>query len=213
MYYNRGNLLIGFHGCSRSTAELLLSSTTADNISRSTKPYDWLGHGVYFWENNLARAWEWAQAKATRGEIDEPAVIGAVLSLDHCFDLLDSRFIDMLRAYHDVMVAHYTSISKPIPANTDSKHDVYKDKILRELDCAVIEFMHQKIREKISEDTQRQGFAGITPFDSARGMFAEGGPAFTGAGVQLKNHIQICIRNLNCIKGFFLPRQATTFLP
>jgi hypothetical protein len=26
-----------------------------------------------------------------------------------------------------------------------------------------------------------------------------------------KSHIQICIRNLNCIKGFFLPRQEIDF--
>jgi len=28
-----------------------------------------------------------------------------------------------------------------------------------------------------------------------------------GAGFKEKNHIQICVRNRNCIKGYFLPRE------
>lgn len=29
-----------------------------------------------------------------------------------------------------------------------------------------------------------------------------------GAGIKEKSHIQICVRNTNCIKGYFLPRIA-----
>jgi len=42
-------------------------------------------------------------------------------------------------------------------------------------------------------------------FDSIRGVFTEGGPAFDGAGLFAKSHIQICIRKPNCIQGFFMP--------
>ena len=45
----------------------------------SQKPYDWLGHGLYFWENNYDRALDWATQKKHRGGIKEPAVVGAVL--------------------------------------------------------------------------------------------------------------------------------------
>ena len=83
--------------------------------------------------------------------------------------------------------------------------------ILRELDCAVIEYLHQKIDEKINLDFQEYGFSDLKHCDTVRGIFTEGGPAFDGAGIQLKNHIQICIRNLNCIKGFFIPRKKTKF--
>jgi hypothetical protein len=47
---------------------------------------------------------------------------------------------------------------------------------------------------------------GLNPFDSVRGVFIEGQPLYPGAGFHDKNHIQICIRNPNCIKGLFLPR-------
>ena len=40
-------------------------------------------------------------------------------------------------------------------------------------------------------------------FDSARGVFVEGEALYPNAGFNEKNHIQICIRNPNCIKGFF----------
>lgn len=75
----------------------------------------------------------------------------------------------------------------------------------------MIEYLHQKIEEKMNQDMAKNGFSHLTPFDTVRGVFTEGGPAFEGAGIQLKSHIQVCIRNLNCIKGFFIPRQEVSF--
>lgn len=95
--------------------------------------------------------------------------------------------------------------------NKDLPKDDYHDLILRELDCAVIEYMHQKIDEKIRADVKAQGFSELKRFDTTRGIFTEGGPAFPGAGIQSKNHVQVCVRNLNCIKGFFIPRDKTKF--
>ncbi len=54
-------------------------------------------------------------------------------------------------------------------------------------------------------------FQRIKNFDSARELFTEGGPTFSRAGIQKKNHIQISIRNNNCTKGFFLPRKLIKF--
>jgi hypothetical protein len=44
-------------------------------------------------------------------------------------------------------------------------------------------------------------------FDSVRGVFWEGRELYPNAGFREKDHIQICIRNPNCIKGFFYPRE------
>lgn len=49
-------------------------------------------------------------------------------------------------------------------------------------------------------------------FDSARGVFIEGEELYPGAGFKNKNHIQLCIRNPNCIKGFFIPRKEVKWL-
>ena len=47
----------------------------------------------------------------------------------------------------------------------------------------------------------------MSPFDSVRGVFWEGKELYKNAGFREKDHIQICIRNPNCIKGYFLPRE------
>jgi hypothetical protein len=100
---------------------------------------------------------------------------------------------------------------RALPRNKDLPKNQYHDIIIRELDCAVIEFMHNKIDEQIASDISQKGFSQYRRFDTVRGVFTEGGPVFEGAGIQSKNHIQVCIRNLNCIKGFFIPRNATVF--
>ena len=70
------------------------------------------------------------------------------------------------------------------------------DYLLRNLDCAVIETLHH-FRESRN----------LPPFDSVRGVFWEGNELYPNAGFREKDHIQICVRNPNCIKGFFLPRK------
>lgn len=54
---------------------------------------------------------------------------------------------------------------------------------------------------------------GEVGFDSVRGVFFEGTELYPGAGFREKDHIQICIRNPNCIKGYFLPRELSSKYP
>lgn len=201
MYSSRSNLLIGFHGCDKSVRDQLL--VKPNNVKISEKPFDWLGHGFYVWENNYERALAWAKDKQKRGKIKEASVIGVVLTLDYCLDLIDSEFIRMLSIYYEIMKKDFSSINKELPKNKNVKEDSHKDLLIRELDCAVIQYLHQMIKEEIENDKNTS----LKSFDSVRGVFTEGGPAFPGAGVQKKSHIQICIRNMSCIKGFFLPRK------
>jgi len=204
MYNVRPNLILGFHGCDHDVAQRLILSP--NRIQKSEKPFDWLGHGMYFWENNHVRALEWAKDKEKRGEIKKAAVVGAVLTLDYCLDLLDSGSINLLRTYFDLLKDELSSAGKKLPENLDSVNDPFKNKLRRELDCAVLEYMHSKVEKEIEENISKEGFSEMRTFDSVRGFFTEGGPAFPGSAIQLKNHSQICIRNMNCIKGFFIPR-------
>ena len=201
---------MGFHGCDAKVRDALL--TNPNEIMISKEPYDWLGHGMYFWENNYERALQWANDKMKRGRIEMPAVIGAVLYLGYCCDLTDSRYIRILTDAHKGMVDEYKTLKKTLPQNRDLPFDKHKDKILRELDCVVIEYMHSKIFDQVQTDIEEKGFSEAKVFDSTRGMFTEGGPAFEGSGLYAKTHTQICIRNLNCIQGFFLPRQQYDFM-
>lgn len=209
MYDLRPNLIIGFHGCDVKVRDTLLNNP--NEIVISQKPYDWLGHGIYFWENNYERALQWAEDKKSRGTIKNPAVLGAALYLGHCCDLTDSKYINLLATTYAKMARLHQSQNKELPQNRDLPHDKHKDRILRYLDCAVIESMHDVIEEEVQQDISQKGFSETKPFDSTRGIFTEGGPAFEGSGIQSKTHTQICIRNLNCIQGFFLPRKEIDF--
>lgn len=209
MYRKRPNLTIGFHGCDLSVRNDLV--TNPDKVKKSQEKFDWLGNGFYLWENNYARALKWAEDKHKRGKIDIPSVIGVVYQLEYCLDFMDSEFIELLPLYYELMKLDLIVADKKIPFNRDLPKDKYHDLIFRELDCAVIEYLHQKIEEQIKTDMQAKGYSKYRHFDSVRGIFTEGGPIFEGAGIQSKNHIQVCIRNLNCIKGFFIPRLETKF--
>jgi hypothetical protein len=211
MYDNRSNLIIGFHGCDKRSAEALINNP--DTIKISDEPHDWLGHGMYFWENNQERAIQWAVERQRRKgkNIADAAVIGAVIQLGYCCDLMDSRFIGLLKAYYNLMEEAYRKAGKSLPVNKDVPADAHRNKLLRVLDCTVIEYMHARIGEQYKKDKKENGFSDLKVFDSTRGVFTEGGRIYIGAEIFEKSHIQICIRNSNCIKGFFLPRKEIDF--
>src|SRR5690349_20377622 len=143
MYDTRTNFIIGFHGCEKQVRDALL--VIPDVIRKSEEPFDWLGHGMYFWENNEQRAMEFAVDKKSRGKIKDPAIIGSVLQLGYCCDFLDSRFTQLLVTYYKILKDRYEKLGKPLPRNQDVTSDKNGDKLLRHLDCAVIELMHSEI--------------------------------------------------------------------
>lgn len=169
---------------------------------------------MLFWtipENNYERALQWARDKKSRGAIKEPAVIGAVLYLGYCCDFLDRKYIQLLAQSFAGLEERCKKSSEVLPSNKDLPNDPHKDRILRHLDCAVIEYMHDYIFAEVQHDMQTKGYTNHKIFDTTRGVFTEGGPAFQGAGLFAKSHIQICVRNPNCIQGFFMPRKELDF--
>ncbi|MCX2477695.1 hypothetical protein OQY15_01255 [Pedobacter sp. MC2016-15] len=205
MYQERPNFILGFHGCDKSVCETLLNHP--DTYKSSKESHDWLGHGIYFWENNHDRALQWAYDKKKRGSLNYPAVIGAILHLGNCCDLTDQESIGLVKSYHKSLEEDYGKLGFSLPKNRDLKTDTYQDMLLRELDCTVLEYMHAKIHSQYDYEIAASGYSNYKVYDSVRGVFTEGGPIYTGAGIFEKSHIQICIRNSNCIKGFFLPRK------
>ncbi|GHS87001.1 hypothetical protein FACS1894201_08180 [Bacteroidia bacterium] len=195
MYSTRSGLILGFHGCDASVVKDVLNGKTF--LKASTNSYDWLGHGIYFWEYSPSRALEFAEylqkhSTRSKGIIQKPAVIGAVIDLGVCFDLLDYQSLQLLKRGYQ-LVMDDSSYSSEIPQNKAIGSS--EDFLFRELDCSVIEAVHT-YKKRI----------GQSPFDSVRSVFYEGNELYPNAGFREKDHIQICIRNPNCIKGFFLPR-------
>ncbi len=97
LYSKRSNLVIGFHGCDKSVLEKVINGQ--DCLQKSENTYDWLGHGIYFWQNNKSRAFQYAEEAQHRenSKINNPAVIGAIIDLGHCMDLTDSEYLSELQ--------------------------------------------------------------------------------------------------------------------
>ena len=150
-----------------------------------------------FGENNEERALEWAEnlAKRSGSSIKNPAVIGAVIDLGYCFDLTDTAYLRELKKSYALAVEYCRLSGEKLPENKPLGDS--QDLLLRKLDCYVIEMMHRVNRE-----------ANKRAYDSVRGVFWEGKPLYPNAGFAEKNHIQICVCNPNCIKGYFLPREV-----
>lgn len=195
LYANRPNLTIGFHGCDQSVVDIVIAGK--ETLLASTNDYDWLGSGIYFWENNEERAMEWAVELSKRpgSSVKQPAVIGAIIDLGYCFDLTDTAYLKELKKSYDFALEFSRISGIPLPINKTLGNST--DLLLRKLDCYVIQTTHRINRE-----------ANKRAYDSVRGVFWEGKPLYPNAGFAEKNHIQICICNPNCIKGYFLPRNV-----
>lgn len=197
------SLVLAYHGCEENVGREAVSHGMA--LKGSDRDYDWLGPGIYFWENDPVRAMEWARSKANRGEIRVPYVVGAVIDLGNCLDLLLRENIQLLGLAYESFAALRTAGGLPIPENRDVRTKLTGDKPLRYRDCAVIRHLHAMIE---TQDLARSGDEEIEPFDTVRGLFVEGEPAYPGGGFYEKSHTQVAVRKEQCIKGLFLPRDV-----
>ena len=186
-------IIFGYHGCDQRVAEDVLLGRSA--LTASENSYDWLGSGIYFWEHGPARALEWAhqQSQQKRSKIKKPAVLGAVIQLGNCFDLLDVRFTVELARFAHILSTELTSRGQALPTNQTTRTGDY-DWLKRHRDCFVLNSTIPAVEASWECD-----------FDSVRGVFQEGQPAFDGAGIKLKSHIQIAIRDPRAIIGYFHP--------
>lgn len=196
-YQRSSGLVLGFHGCDKAVGEKVLSSSK-EHLAMSRNDYDWLGEGIYFWENDPQRALEFAtdamkNTKTTRGKIKEPFVVGAVIDLGLCLNFLERQALDELKTAHTLLDRAFAVRGKSLPKNGD-------DRGARFLDAAVITMVHS-LRKSMS--TPQNPWP---EYDSVKGAFWEGGEVYPGAGFDAKNHIQIAVRKPEiCIKGYFRP--------
>ncbi|MDE6338361.1 MAG: hypothetical protein K2K97_01065 [Muribaculaceae bacterium] len=155
----------------------------------SVNTYDWLGSGIYFWEGDVQRAYEFARDTK---KCKDPFAIGAILNLGYCFDLTSREDLDLLKfGWESVVVP---SIGEGI-INKPARRGENGELMLRYLDCYVINALHKFNKSQ-----------GIRQFDSVRGAFWEGEEVYPTAGFREKSHIQLCICNQECILGLFLPK-------
>ncbi len=194
---NIPSFIIGYHGCDRELAEKVIAGETHLRVSKNR--YDWLGNGIYFWENNPYRAFQWAKDHVgkTNARIKNPYAIGAVINPGNCLDLTEAKSIELIKQTYSTISAIADVENFELPRNQDV--DGSSDFLVRNLDCFVINALHE-IREE-TED----------PFDTVRSPFFEGNRLYEGSGFREKSHVQICVRSSASILGYFRILQKDVF--
>jgi hypothetical protein len=191
-YQRLPSLVLGFHGCDRKVGEAVLSGAEP-HLLDSNRETDWLGTGIYFWENDPVRALEWAvecqkNPKQTSGDIQDPFVIGAVIEFGFCLNLQARECLDEISVAYNLLRDAHALSGDPMPENKGPKG------VQRYLDRAVVEALHRS-REK----------SGYQEYETVRSAFMEGKELYPGAGFEHKNHVQIAVRKRARIRGYFRP--------
>lgn len=201
--FDSPRLVVGYHGCSQSTKDDILKNRK--HLNKSTNTYDWLGEGIYFWENDYDRALQWAETK------ENPTVIGAFIKLGNCLDLLTVEKTKLLTDAFNELKNEYSLRNKQLPSNKIIKNGI---SFKRYLDCFVIEkvkdFNNELIQKRLNlSERINKSLIKIQKdpafYDTIRAMFPEGTELYYNAGFRKQNHIQICVINPNAIIGYFDP--------
>ena len=145
-------------------------------MTSSENDYDWLGKGIYFWEDAPIRARDWAARKF--GEADA-AVLGAKIRLGHCLDLVDMDSYVILRQAYQAL----SDAGEKLPQN---------ERKLHKLDCFVVNAAVLRAAEEFND-----------PYDTVRCPFIEGSPVFPNSNFFDLTHIQIAVRNPEAIISLF----------
>ncbi len=163
--------IVGFHGTNIATAADLVNGKP---FGPSTNDDDWLGHGIYFWEYAPQRAWWWARRRhSTRA-----AVVGAMVRLGWCLDLLDPGNIPVLKEAHRGLGADLRKAKQQLPRNANTH---------KYLDCAVFQYLFSEL--------ERGGYN----YETCRAVFVpmEQGKIprlWKRSGVFQGGHIQVVVR-------------------
>lgn len=196
MAYHQPFEISAFHSCDREVGLRILNGE--DELIASENEWDWLGPGIYFWEQNPGRALEYAiecaagqQKNKTR--IKTPFVIGAIIELGNCLNMLEPGSVEIVKKAHSKLINSCKNSGDPLPSNKGP---------IRKLDCSVIKCVHQSTKDK-----------GLRSYDTVRSAFNEGSQIYPDSNFYDRLHIEICVRSPELIKGYFLPRPIGEFNP
>jgi hypothetical protein len=179
--------VIGYHGTQRSTALRVVQGL--EGYKRSENADDWLGHGIYFWEYAPKQAWAWAeQRRKTWNQGEDVAVLASMIRLGNCFDLLDPDNLEILAGLRREYEGREREEGR-VPRENFNKS--------KYMDCSVFQYAYAAFA------------AERDPLDTCRAVFVPSdGRLWTRSGVHRHAHIQLCVRNPDCILGTWLVKPA-----
>lgn len=161
----------GFHGTSSNNVEKILS----EGFKPSRNEYDWLGDGIYFFQDAPKRAWEWAR----KIHKEKAVVIGAKIRLEDCIDLLDIQWTSVLSEMYDAFLKKAKLADIKLPEQIGGAH---------RLDRLVINYAVGFLAER------------KTSIRCVRGAFIEGKPIFPDSAIFDRAHVQIAVRDIMVVE-------------
>ncbi len=63
LYQIQPSFVLGFHGTEKALVDKCVMGGK-EHLASSKGRYEWLGHGIYFWENDPQRGLEWPLMKS-----------------------------------------------------------------------------------------------------------------------------------------------------
>ncbi|WP_310426530.1 hypothetical protein [Chamaesiphon sp. VAR_48_metabat_135_sub] len=166
--------VLGYHGTSRSKANSILTN----GFKVSDNDYDWLGKGVYFFQDAPIRAMQWA----TQQHPQQPAVIRALIRLDNCIDLLDIKWFPPLKIVYNSFREQYRLTNRPLPQQNPQHSKAHR------LDCEFFNYTTEMLHRR-GQDVE-----------VIRAVFVEGEHIFPNSAIFDLAHVQIAVTNTDLIE-------------
>lgn len=165
---------IGYHGTTLDAARKIVT----DGFLLSGNPWEWLGKGIYFWQDapNRARDWavEWHAAKGYTGPIE---VVAARIALIDFVDLLDQVDMELVAEFAAKFEVRMTRLR----AELRNRYPVHR------LDCAVFNFLTNVLSSK---GRAVRGY---------RAACVEGKAITTGSPIYDRSHVQLAVIDQDAI--------------
>ncbi|HEX4104046.1 MAG TPA: hypothetical protein VHZ04_01025 [Candidatus Paceibacterota bacterium] len=168
--------VLGYHGTSEESATAILEpgEKNAERFLFSEKDTDWLGRGVYFFQDAPFRAREWPKVRISPPvRTENPVVLCAEIDLNDCLDLIDIEAAEIIARRYVVLEERYQKAGKSLPLNKGGKHD---------FDCVLI----NSVVDQLEAEGRR--------VSAVRATFIEGKPIVPGSQLYSHAHVQIVVR-------------------
>ncbi|HEX4104120.1 MAG TPA: hypothetical protein VHZ04_01415 [Candidatus Paceibacterota bacterium] len=173
---DRALTVFGYHGTSAESAEAILEpgKQTAERFLFSENDTDWLGKGVYFFQDAPYRSREWPTIRVPPpARTENPVVLCAEIDLKDCLDLLDIEAAKEIVESYPSMEVDYKKSERLLPVNKGGKH---------EFDCALINYAVEYMEENGRK------------VNVVRAAFVEGRPILPESQLYSRAHVQIVVR-------------------
>ncbi len=170
--------VFGYHGTSQDHASDIME---ANEFRPSRNVDDWLGHGIYFFQDAPTRAREWSAKR----DDEQVVVIKARISLEDCLDFLDITWEQEL---HSLVRRFNKQLEKGTYAEERRKQIAGRE-TFHPLDCRFMNWLIGILLERID-----------APCKSIRAAFQEGDPIFEDAKIFDRSHVQINVLDQSIIR-------------